>query len=113
MKDFMFIFHSAQSATAPTPEEMQTNMQLWMDWIDQLKAKNIYVAGEALNPGGKLVKGAKKPLVTDGPFAESKEIVGGFFIVKAASLEEAAEIAKGYPDFATNGAVEVREVMVF
>ena len=113
MKDFMFIFHNGQSATAPTPEEMQANMQSWMDWIDQLKEKNIYVSGEALHPGGKLVKGAKKPLITDGPFAESKEIVGGFFVIKAASLDEAAEIAKGYPDFGTNGAVEVREVMVF
>jgi hypothetical protein len=114
MKDFMFIFHNGPMTTPPTPEEMQTNMQQWMDWIDQLKAKNIYVSGEALHPGGKMVKGAKKPLVTDGPFAESKEIVGGFFVVKAASLEEASEIAKaGYPDFAAGGGVEVREVMVF
>ena len=113
MKDFMFIFHNGQGSTPHTPEEMQANMQLWMDWIGKLKEKNIYVSGEALHPGGKLVKGAKKPLITDGPFAESKEIVGGFFVIKAASLDEAAEIAKGYPDFGTNGAVEVREVMVF
>ena len=114
MKSFMFIFHNGQSATPPTPEEMQANMQQWMDWVGQLQAKNIYVSGEALHPGGKLVKGAKKALVTDGPFAESKEIVGGFFVIKAASLEEATEIAKaGYPDFGKGGGVEVREVMVF
>ena len=114
MKNFMFLFHYGQSATPPAPEEMQANMQQWMDWVDQLKAKNIYVSGEALHPGGKLVKGAKKPLVTDGPFAESKELVGGYFVVKAASLDEAAEIARqGYPDFSAGGGVEVREVMVF
>ncbi|HEY4147709.1 MAG TPA: YciI family protein [Chitinophagaceae bacterium] len=113
MKSFMFIFHNGQSPTPPTPEQMQANMQQWMGWMDDLKAKNIYVSGEALHAGGKLVKGAKKPLVTDGPFAESKEIVGGYFVIKAASIDEAAEIAKGYPDFGINGAVEVREVMVF
>ena len=114
MKDFMFIFHNGKSTTPPTPEQMQANMQQWMNWIGQLKAKNIYVSGEALHPGGKMVKGAKKPLVTDGPFAESKEIVGGFFVIKAASIDEASEIAKaGYPDFGIDGAVEVREVMVF
>ena len=52
-----------------------------------------------------------KRLVTDGPFAESKEIIGGFFIIKAASIEEAAEIAKGSPDLPLDGAVEVREVL--
>ena len=114
MKSFMFIFHNGQSPTPPTPEEMQANMQAWMGWIDQLRAKDIYVAGEALFPTGKMVKGAKKPLITDGPFAESKEVVGGFFVIKAASIEEAAEVAReGYPDFAIGGAVEVREVMVF
>ena len=57
---------------------------------------------------------AKKALVTDGPYAESKELVGGYFVVKANSLDEAVEIAKnGYPDFVFNGAVEVREVMKF
>ena len=114
MKDFMLIFHNGKSTTPPTPEQMQANMQQWMNWIDDLKAKNIYKAGEALHEGGKLVKGAAKPLVTDGPFAESKEIVGGYFVISAESLEAAAEIARaGYPDFGINGAVEVREVMVF
>ena len=112
MKDFMFIFTNNTNAPAPTPEEMQANMQLLFDWINKLKADNIYVAGEALMPGGKKVKGPKH-IITDGPFAESKEIVGGFFIIKAASIEAATEIAKGCPDLPLNGVVEVREVMKF
>ena len=85
-------------------------MQKWLAWVDELKSKNIYVSGEPLLPEGKTVTG-KKAVVTDGPFAESKEIIGGFFIIKAASIEEAAEIAKDSPDLPLDGAVEVREVL--
>lgn len=113
MQDFMFIFRGGSDVSDLSPEEMQNHMQKWFQWIDELKAKGIYLGGEALNPGGKLISG-KKALVTDGPFAESKELVGGYFVVKANSLEEAVEIAKsGYPDFIFDGAVEVREVMKF
>jgi hypothetical protein len=110
MKDFMFIFTNNPGKPKATPEEMQANMQLWFSWIDKLKAKNIYVSGEALMPGGKMIKG-KKAVVTDGPFAESKEVVGGYFIVKANTLEEATELAKDCPDLPLDGKVEVREVM--
>jgi hypothetical protein len=112
MKDFMFIFKNNPNAPSATPEQMQANMQLWFGWIDKLKAKNVYVAGEALTPSAKKVKGPKA-IITDGPFAESKEVVGGFFIVKANSIEEAAEMAKDCPDLPLNGEVEVREVMKF
>jgi hypothetical protein len=110
MKDFMFIFRGAAEQYDFSAEQMQQHMQKWFSWIDDLKAKKIYVAGEPLIPEGKTVKGSKA-LVTDGPFAESKEVVGGFFLIKAASLEEAAEIAKGCPDLPLEGSVEVREVM--
>ncbi len=112
MKDFMFIFRGGSSAGEMSPNDMQDNMQQWLSWIEQLKSQQVYVAGEPLIPGGKTVQGPKA-LVTDGPFAESKELVGGFLIVKAASLEAAAELAKGCPDLPLNGSVEVREVMKF
>jgi hypothetical protein len=110
MKDFMFIFRGAADQYDFSAEQMQQHMQKWMVWIDELKAKDRYVAGEPLTPEGKIVKGAKA-LVTDGPFTESKELVGGFFIVRASSLQEATELAKGCPDLPLNGSVEVREVM--
>jgi hypothetical protein len=112
MKDFMFIFMGAADQYNFSPEQMQQHMEKWFAWIEDLKARNIYVAGEALLPGGKTVKGSKA-LVTDGPFTESKELVGGFFIIKAGTIEEATEIAKGCPDLPLEGAVEVREVMKF
>jgi len=112
MKDFMMIFIGGSSSIHFTPEQMQANMQQWFNWMNELKAKGIYVYGEPLTPNGKTVKG-KEPVVTDGPFAESKELVGGFIIVKAADIDEAAELAKGCPDLPIGGTVEVREVMKY
>ncbi|HEY8918787.1 MAG TPA: YciI family protein [Chitinophaga sp.] len=112
MKDFMFIFRGGSSAGQLSPEEMQDNMQQWFAWIEQFRSKNIYVGGEPLYPPGKMVSGSKA-VVTDGPFAESKELVGGYMIIQADSLEAAAELAKGCPDLPLNGSVEVREVMKF
>ena len=106
----MFIFRGGGESQNFSPEEMQKHMQKWFSWIDKLKAKNIYIDGQPLIPSGKTVKGTK-PVVTDGPFAESKEIVGGFFLIKANSIEEAAELAKDCPDLPFKGSVEVREVM--
>jgi hypothetical protein len=111
MASFMFLFRGGLDPHTASPEEMQTNMQKWMGWVDKLKAKGSYKAGEALLPSGKTLH--KDNLVTDGPFAESKEIIGGFFIVEAADINAAIEIAKGCPDLAIGGSVEVRDVMVF
>lgn len=110
MKDFMFIFRNSPENSNASPEEMQSNMQEWFAWVDKLKNQAIYIAGEPLTPPGKVLKG-KQTVITDGPFAESKEIVGGFFIVKADTLEQAAELAKDCPDLPFGGSVEVREVM--
>jgi hypothetical protein len=112
MKDFMLIFINGDGSANFSPEEMQANMQEWFNWVNELKTSGIYVSGEALMPGGKTVKG-KAGLVTDGPFAESKEVVGGYFIVKAAGFDDAAQIAKASPDLPHGGSVEVREVMKF
>ena len=109
----MFLFRNGMEARSnATPEEMQNNMQLWFEWVEKLKNQGLYVSGEALMPGGKTVKG-EKPVITDGPFAESKELVGGFFVVKAADIDAAMKLTKDYPDFSIGGSVEVREVVVF
>ncbi len=111
MEKYMFIFLGGDPSHL-SPEAQQTHMQKWFDWVQKLTAEKRYVAGEALLPGGKTISGARK-VVTDGPFAESKEVVGGFFVVLAKNLAEAIEIAKECPDYALNGIVEVREVMKF
>ena len=108
----MLIFHGG-SDIAPemqAPEAMQAHMQKWFVWVEKLKAEGRYVSGEPLEPSGKFVSG-KNQVVTDGPFAESKELVGGFFIVNAKDINDAVALTKDYPDFIFDGKVQVRPVM--
>jgi hypothetical protein len=111
MEKYMLIFLGGDPSHL-SPEAQQAHMGKWFAWVEKLRKEQRYVAGEALLPGGKTVKGPKKA-VTDGPFAESKEIVGGFFVLNAKNLEEAVQIAKDCPDYDLGGIVEVREVMKF
>jgi hypothetical protein len=112
MEKFMFIFHGGTSTPQGSPEQMQEHMNKWMAWIEKLSKEGKYAGGEALLPGGKLIKGKNKT-VTDGPYTEGKEIVGGYFIVNANNYDEAVDIAKGCPDFEYDGSVQVRQVMKF
>lgn len=107
----MFIFIGGDPSHL-SPEAQQAHMQKWFAWVEKLSQEKKYVAGEALLPGGKTIRGSKKS-VTDGPYAEGKEIVGGFFVVEAKDLNEAVEMAKSCPDYELGGIVEVREVMKF
>ena len=111
MKDFMFIFRGPDPAGLKfTPEQHQAATQRWMDWVGQLISKNRFGGGSPFVAQGKTVAG-KKPVITDGPFAEGKELVGGYLILKAETLEEATEMAFGFPDFEVGGSVEVREIL--
>jgi len=109
MEKFMFIFQGGQPERM-SPEHMQTHMGKWMAWIEKLNKEGKYVSGEPLLPGGKLVSGTNKS-VTDGPYTEGKEIVGGFFVINAKDMDEAVSISKDFPDFEYGGAVQVRQVM--
>ena len=111
MEKFMVIFHGGIKQNA-SPEELQANMGKWMAWVEKLHKEGRYVSGEALLPGGKLVSG--KSAATDGPYTEGKELVGGFFVVNANSMEEAVSLVQqDYPDFDWGGTVQVRPVMKF
>jgi len=109
MEKFMFIFQGGMPPTS-SPEQMQENMGKWMAWIDKLSKDGRYVAGEPLLPGGKLIKGKNKA-VTDGPYTEGKELVGGFFIVNAADINEAVKLCDDYPEYENGGSIQVRQVM--
>lgn len=108
MAKFMFVYRGGDDEMQKmTPDEMQKIMQKWTAWIGEGFKKGWMVdAGDALTMEVRMVN-AKK-VVTDGPFVESKEIVGGYSIVKADSIDAAAELAKGCPVLATGGLVEVR-----
>lgn len=104
----MLIFHGG-THSSQSPEHMQSQMGKWMAWIDKLAKNDQYIAGEPLLPGGKLISGKKN--VTDGPYTEGKEVVGGFFLIKAKDINDAVKICDDYPDFENGGTVQVRQVM--
>lgn len=105
----MFIFIGGDPSHLSS-DAQQAHMGKWFAWVEKLQKENRYVSGEALLPGGKTIKGSKK-VITDGPYAEGKEVVGGYFVVNAKDLNEATEMAKACPDYELGGVVEVREVM--
>jgi len=110
MKDFLFVYRN-DNKNAPTgsPEEMQAVTKQWMDWIGSIAAQNkLTDRGNRLESEGKVVRPGN--IITDGPYTEIKELIGGYSIVKAGSIDEAAEIAKGCPIYAFGGNVEVREI---
>lgn len=109
MAKFLFVYRGGNDFETMSPEEMQQSMQRWMDWIQGgTEAGWLIDGGDALNPGGAVVN--PDLTVTDGPFAESKELVGGYSMVEADSLEAAAELAKTCPMPAAGGTVEVRQL---
>lgn len=109
MEKYMFLFRGGDVSHLSAGEQ-ESQMGKWLAWVDKLSKQGKYAGGEPLLPGGKTISGAKKT-VTDGPFAEAKEVIGGYFIVTAKSYDEAVEMAKDSPDFELGGSVEVRHVM--
>ncbi len=110
MKDYLLVFRNDfSSVPAGSPEEMQSMTQKWMDWIGGMAARNkLTDRGNPLGSGGKVVRPGN--VVTDGPYTEIKELIGGYTLVKAESIDEAAELAKGCPILLLGGNVEVREI---
>ena len=110
MDEFILIFRHEDGNKVASPEQIQVWMKQTMDWIGGITAKNKFVGGNGL-PFDDARVGHHKNLVTNGPFGEIKETIGGYIIVKADSLEEAVEFAKGCPVLQGDGnTVEVRKI---
>jgi hypothetical protein len=108
MKEYVFLFRGGLDLTNSSPDQIQKAMAKWKTWVDGLAAEGKFTGGHRLVPVGSVMK--EKKHVTDGPYVEGKEIIGGFISVKADDLKAAEEIAKGCPIFEYNGFLEVREV---
>ncbi|NUP10696.1 MAG: transcription initiation protein [Polyangiaceae bacterium] len=113
MADFLFIYRNTDAEARQymgSPEAAQTSMKLWMAWMAELEAKgHLKSRGEPLERTGRVVTSKQ---VTDGPYAEAKDIVSGFSLITAKDEAEAAELAKGCPVLrGGSGSVEVRPVM--
>ncbi|HVI44168.1 MAG TPA: YciI family protein [Chitinophaga sp.] len=110
MDQFMLIFRHEDGTKIASPEQMQIWMKHTMDWIGAIAAQNKYVGGNGLPfDNSKIVW--HNNVVTNGPFGDVKETVGGYIIVKADSVDEAVEFAKGCPILGGEGnSVEVRRI---
>jgi hypothetical protein len=111
MKFLLLVCWGTEDMNALTePDPAETPSEESFPWLDDVRARGVWITGDQLAPPHRArsvrVRDGK-PLVTDGPFAETKEAVGGFDIIECGSLEEAVEIAAGHP-VAAIGTIEVR-----
>jgi len=112
MKEFLLIFRRENTAANPpmSPEQLQAMMKPWQDWMGSIAAQNkLVAAGNRLEHDGNVVK--PNNVVTNGPYVEIKEAVGGYTIIKADTLDEATTISKGCPILTVGGSVEVRAII--
>lgn len=107
----MLLFRGSDWSKGLSPEEMQEVVGRWMAWFKGLMEEGKAVAGSPLEREGKVVSGKNGRIVTDGPFAESKETIGGYFLLHVDSMEEAVAIAKQCPGLAYGSKVEVRQII--
>ncbi|MCB0737664.1 MAG: hypothetical protein KDC92_09135 [Bacteroidetes bacterium] len=111
MKDFMLVIIGDSYADLNlSPEQIQERMGKWFAWTEKMKAQGVYQGGNALTDTIKRVSGPDR-VVTDRASTEVKELIGGFYLVKARDFDHAVEIAQDYPDYDLDGTIEIREIM--
>ena len=108
--EYLLLFRGAQWDKGLSPEQLQKTVDQFMAWFERLKQEGIVKGGQPLERTGKVVSGRGGRTVADGPFAESKEAVGGYFLLQVDSLEQAVAIAKQCPILEFGSTVEVRPV---
>jgi hypothetical protein len=105
---YLLLFHNTESWRELGREELEKYVTQNHAWLERLMTSGKAKGGQALARSGAIVSGKNGRSVTDGPFAESKEVVGGYFLLNVATFEEAVAIAKTCPYLALDGKVEVR-----
>ena len=113
MDEYILVFRHEDGSKIASPEQMEIWMKQTMDWIGGIAAQNKFVSGTGLPFDQARVVTTKngQPVVTNGPFGDIKETIGGMIVVKADSVEEAVEFAKGCPVLQGEGnSLEVRKI---
>lgn len=106
---FILLIGSGDYATL-SPDQQQKVLADYMAWRESLIQKRVYVDAERLGPECRIIEPGPKPVAMDGPFAESKEFVAGYFVVQTANIDEAVELAYGCPHLQHVGYIQVRGV---
>ena len=113
MSEFVYLLRATDAARREnmgTPERAQKSIEAWMAWMRDLEAKgHLKSRGQPLEASGKVVRG-KTRMVTDGPYAEAKDIVLGFIIVEAKDIDQAVELSMTCPMLEGDSWVEIRPV---
>jgi hypothetical protein len=115
MPDFILLLHRpAGPPPALSPVEMTTMTKAYLGWADRMREEGRLKAGEKLtNDAGRVIRSAAGRIsVTDGPYAESKELTGGFFIIAAKDYDEACRVAESCPHLGYGGRIEIRQIDV-
>jgi len=108
--EYLLLFRSANWDRGLSPEQLRETTDRFTAWFEQLKQAGKVKAGQPLQRRGKIVAGKNGRTIADGPFAESKEAIGGYFLVNAADLDEAVAMARGCPMLEFGTTVEVRPI---
>ena len=108
---YMFLFRGTDWSKKLSAEEMQNVANQWMVWFTHLSEQGKVLGGSPLDLDGKVVSGANGRTIVDGPFAESKEAVGGYFLLQVDTFEEAVALAKQCPGLVHGATVEVRHIV--
>jgi hypothetical protein len=113
MPKYMLLLHDNPAAFANiSPEQMQKVIEKYVAWGNRLREKGVIRGGEKLtDEPGKVMRGKTGQIrVTDGPYSESKEVLGGYYLVEADTYEQAIDQARDCPHFEYGGTIEVRQV---
>lgn len=112
MAQFMLLLHSQNAHGGDySPEEIQAVVEKYRAWSQKMGEAGKLAGGNKLTADtGKVLRGDKDVSVVDGPFSETKEVVGGYFIVEAGDYDEAAELSKSCPHLAFGGTIELRQI---
>lgn len=111
MKQFLLLLHEdIQKMSELSPKEMQEIANAHMVWADKLAKEGHLISGDGLHEKGVMITG-KDCIIKDGPYLESKEIIGGYYLLQASDLETIVELAKECPTHLFGGTTEIRQIM--
>ncbi|HZP39768.1 MAG TPA: YciI family protein [Methylomirabilota bacterium] len=115
MAKFLMLSRGAAITPDMSPAEIQRILERYRDWTERVRRAGNLLSGEKLRVGeGRVVRGRQgQPVITDGPYTESKEIVGGYWLLEAASYDEVVAMLKDHPGLERPGALEIRRIEEF